>query len=142
VKLHPTLIQEKAAIIVEHFREHTAKELGGRANAMVVTDSRAAAVKYKRAVDHHIREHKYTNIRALVAFSGEIDGETETSLNGFPESQTARRFKGEEPFKPGGLSLIGWCKSCRFPTVLASTRADLVLPFSSCCQSYANALLL
>jgi type I restriction enzyme R subunit len=106
VKLHPTLIQEKAAIIVEHFRNHTAKELGGQAKAMVVTDSRAAAVKYKRAVDHHIREHKYTNIRALVAFSGEIDGETETSLNGFPESQTARRFKGEEPFKRGDYQVL------------------------------------
>jgi len=62
VKLHPTMIQEKAAIIVEHFREHTAKELGGRAKAMVVTDSRAAAVRYKRAVDHHIKEHKYQDI--------------------------------------------------------------------------------
>ncbi len=106
VKQHPTLIQEKAAIIVEHFRAHTAKELGSRAKAMVVTDSRAAAVKYKRAVDHHIREHKYTDIRALVAFSGEIDGETESSMNGFPESQTAKRFKGEEPFKPGDYQVL------------------------------------
>ena len=106
VKLHPTMIQEKAAIIVEHFREHTAKELGGRAKAMVVTDSRAAAVRYKRAVDHHIKEHKYHDIHALVAFSGEIDGETETSLNGFPESQTAKRFKGEEPYKPGDFQVL------------------------------------
>ena len=78
MKLHPTMIQEKAAVIVEHFRQHTAKELGGRAKAMVVTDSRAAAVRYKRAVDHHIKEHKYHDIHASVAFSGEIDGETET----------------------------------------------------------------
>jgi type I restriction enzyme R subunit len=106
VKQHPTLIREKAAIIIEHFRKHTASELGGRAKAMVVTDSRASAVRYKRAVDHHIREHKYTDIRALVAFSGEIGGETESSLNGFPESQTAKRFKGEEPFKPGDYQLL------------------------------------
>jgi type I restriction enzyme, R subunit len=106
VKLHPTMIQEKAAIIVEHFREHTSKELGGRAKAMVVTDSRAAAVRYKRAVDHHIKEHKYQDILALVAFSGEIDGETESSLNGFPESQTAKRFKGEEPYKPGDFQVL------------------------------------
>jgi type I restriction enzyme, R subunit len=106
VKLHPTMIQEKAAVIVEHFRQHTAKELGGRAKAMVVTDSRAAAVRYKRAVDHHIKEHKYHDIHALVAFSGEIDGETETSLNGFPESQTAKRFKGEEPYKPGDFQVL------------------------------------
>jgi type I restriction enzyme R subunit len=106
VKQHPHLIQEKAAIIVEHFRNHTAKELGGRAKAMVVTDSRAAAVKYKRAVDHHILERKYKDIHALVAFSGEIEGETETSLNGFPESQTAKRFKGEDPFSPGDYQVL------------------------------------
>ena len=106
VRQDPTLIQEKAAIIVEHFRMHTAKELGGRAKAMVVTDSRASAVRYKRAVDHHIKEHSYKDIRALVAFSGEIDGETETSLNGFPESQTAKRFKGEEPFHPGDYQVL------------------------------------
>lgn len=106
VRKDPTLIQEKAAIIVEHFRAHTGKELGGRAKAMVVTDSRAAAVRYKRAVDHHIKEHSYKDVRALVAFSGEIDGETESSLNGFPESQTAKRFKGEEPFHPGDYQVL------------------------------------
>jgi type I restriction enzyme R subunit len=106
VKQHPHLIQEKAAIIVEHFRNHTAKALGGRAKAMVVTDSRASAVKYKRAVDHHIHEHSYKGIHTLVAFSGEIEGETESSLNGFPESQTARRFKGESPFSPGDYQVL------------------------------------
>jgi type I restriction enzyme R subunit len=106
VRKDPTLIQEKAAIIVEHFQAHTAKELGGRAKAMVVTDSRASAIRYKRAVDHHIKEHGYKDIRALVAFSGEIDGETESSLNGFPESQTAKRFKGEEPFHPGDYQVL------------------------------------
>jgi type I restriction enzyme R subunit len=106
VKLHPTMIREKASIIVEHFREHTAKELGGRAKAMVVTDSRAAAVRYKRAIDHHIKENKYRGIHALVAFSGEVEGETESSLNGFPESQTTKRFKGEEPYKPGDFQVL------------------------------------
>ena len=106
VKQHPHLIQEKAAIIVEHFHNHTAKALGGRAKAMVVTDSRASAVKYKRAVDHHIREHSYKDIHALVAFSGEIEGDTESALNGFPESQTAKRFKGESPFSPGDYQVL------------------------------------
>jgi type I restriction enzyme R subunit len=106
VKRHPHLIQEKTAIIVEHFRNHTAKALGGRAKAMVVTDSRAAAVKYKRAVEHHIKEHGYKDIHALVAFSGEIEGETESSLNGFGESQTAKRFKGEPPFSPGDYQVL------------------------------------
>jgi len=73
---------------------------------MVVTDSRVAAVKYKRAVDQHIEEHGYKGIRALVAFSGEVEGDTESSLNGFAESQTAKRFKGEPPFSPGDYQVL------------------------------------
>jgi type I restriction enzyme R subunit len=78
---------------------------------MVVTDSRAAAVRYKRAIDRHISEHHYHDIRALVAFSGTLvddlgEDVTESSLNGFPDSQTAKRFKGEEPFKPGDYQVL------------------------------------
>jgi type I restriction enzyme R subunit len=103
VSRNPAMIAQKAAIIVEHYRAHTAKALGGRAKAMVVTDSRAAAVRYKRAIDHHIGEHHYDDVKALVAFSGTLIDDlgeevSESILNGFPESQTAKRFKGEEPF--------------------------------------------
>jgi type I restriction enzyme R subunit len=108
---HPQMIGQKAATIVEHFRAHTATALGGRAKAMVVTESRAAAVRYKQAIDRHIAEQHYTDIKALVAFSGELvdDDEqtvTESSLNGFPESQTARRFKGEPPYSPGDYQVL------------------------------------
>ncbi len=48
VKLHPYNIGQKVAIIVEHFRANVAPLLGGRAKAMVVTDSRKSAVRYKR----------------------------------------------------------------------------------------------
>ncbi len=107
----PALIAQKAAIIVEHFRTHTAKELGGRAKAMVVTDSRPAAVKYKQAIDAHIAAHHITDVAALVAFSGtvtdDVAGEvTETSMNGFPESQTAKRFKGTDGFSPGDYQVL------------------------------------
>jgi type I restriction enzyme R subunit len=57
-------------------------------------------------VEHHIKEHGYKDIHALVAFSGEIEGETESSLNGFGESQTAKRFKGEPPFSPGDYQVL------------------------------------
>lgn len=106
VHRNPAMIQQKAAIIVEHFHAHTSKELGGQAKAMVVTDSRSSAVRFKRAIDAHIAEQHYTDIKALVAFSGTVRDEldedvSESSMNGFPESQTAKRFKGEEPFKAG-----------------------------------------
>jgi type I restriction enzyme R subunit len=108
---HPQMISQKAAIIVEHFRAHTAKALGGRAKAMVVTESRAAAVRYKQALDRHIADQHYTDVRALVAFSGELIDDhgqrvTESLLNEFPESQTARRFKGEPPYSPGDFQIL------------------------------------
>src|SRR5690606_16404483 len=108
---HPQMIGQKAAIIVEHFRAHTAKALGGRAKAMVVTESRASAVRYKQAIDHHIATQGYEDVRALVAFSGELldDGGqrvTEALLNGFPEAQTAKRFKGEHPYSPADFQIM------------------------------------
>ncbi|MGH9022239.1 MAG: type I restriction endonuclease subunit R, partial [Acidimicrobiia bacterium] len=111
VAKNPTLIKQKAAIVVEHFRAHTAKALGGRAKAMVVTDSRPAAVRYKRAIDAHIAERHIADVKALVAFSGTVtddlgDDVTESSENGFPESQTAKRFKGEAPFRPGDYQVL------------------------------------
>ncbi len=111
VRKNPALIAQKAAIIVEHFRAHTAHEIGGRAKAMVVTSSRPSAVKYKQAIDAHIAEHHITDVKALVAFSGtvhdDIAGEvTERSMNGFPEAQTSLRFKGEPPYKPGDYQIL------------------------------------
>ncbi|HEX4901819.1 MAG TPA: type I restriction endonuclease, partial [Acidimicrobiales bacterium] len=108
---HPQMISQKAAIIVEHFRAHTTKSLGGRAKAMVVTESRAAAVRYKQAIDHHIAANGYTGLEALVAFSGNVVDDhgqdvTEALLNGFPEAQTAKRFKGEEPYSPGDFQIM------------------------------------
>ncbi len=108
---HPQMIGQKAAIIVEHFRSHTAKALGGRAKAMVVTESRASAVRYKQAIDHHIATQGYTDVRALVAFSGDLLDDSgqrvsEAILNDFPEAQTAKRFKGEHPYSPGDFQIM------------------------------------
>src|SRR5450759_4292321 len=97
VTLHPSHLAQKAEIIVEHFREHTAKKIGGLAKAMVVTSSRLHAVRYKQHIDKYINEKGYGDIRTLVAFSGKIDDGTgipltESSMNGFPESRTAAEF--------------------------------------------------
>jgi type I restriction enzyme R subunit len=97
VDLHPYQLAQKAEIIVEHFRAHTAKEMGGLAKAMVVTSSRLHAVRYKQNIDKYIKANSYTDIRTLVAFSGKIeDGTgqplTESNMNGFPESRTAEAF--------------------------------------------------
>ena len=77
VKLHPTNISQKVQIIVEHFRANVAHLLDGHAKAMVVTDSRKAAVRYKVAIDAYIAKKGYTGIGTLVAFSGDVtDDET------------------------------------------------------------------
>ena len=100
VSLHPTNLAQKSEIIVEHFRQHTAHKIGGRAKAMVVTSSRLHAVKYKQAIDKYIYEHQYTDISTLVAFSGKvIDDEatyTEYTMNGYREKETAERFGTDE----------------------------------------------
>jgi type I restriction enzyme, R subunit len=76
VKLHPTNIGQKVQIIVEHFHANVAHLLEGRAKAMVVTDSRKAAVKYKKAIDAYVAkraaEDASYDYRTLVAFSGSV----------------------------------------------------------------------
>ncbi|WP_429215333.1 type I restriction endonuclease subunit R [Aeromonas veronii] len=75
VRLHPHNIGQKVAIIVEHFRTNVANLLGGQAKAMVVTSSRLEAVRYKLAFDKYVTEQGYGAIRAMVAFSGDIEDE-------------------------------------------------------------------
>jgi type I restriction enzyme R subunit len=76
VQLHPTNIGQKVQIIVEHFHVNVAHLLEGKAKAMVVTDSRRAAVKYKKAIDAYIAKRAAQdasyNYRTLVAFSGSV----------------------------------------------------------------------
>ncbi|MFD1891952.1 type I restriction endonuclease subunit R [Ottowia beijingensis] len=71
VRLHPYNISQKVAIVVEHFIDNVQPLLGGQAKAMVVTASRLEAVRWKRAMDQYIQEHRYA-IGTLVAFSGEV----------------------------------------------------------------------
>jgi type I restriction enzyme R subunit len=96
VSLHPHHLGQKAEIIVEHFREHTSRQMGGLAKAMVVTSSRLHAVRYKQQIDKYIKAKGYSEIKSLVAFSGRIDDGsaplTESRMNGFPETRTAEEF--------------------------------------------------
>lgn len=84
VKLNPQTIAQKAAIIVEHFRENVAHLLEGHAKAMVVTDSRKAAVRYKLAIDDFIAKKGY-GYGTLVAFSGAVQ-DPESGPDDFTES--------------------------------------------------------
>ncbi|MEH0820717.1 MULTISPECIES: type I restriction endonuclease subunit R [unclassified Micromonospora] len=94
--LHPTMQVQKAEIIVEHFRKHTAPRLGGRAKALVVTGSREAAVRLHTAIKKYVEMQGYVGCDSLVAFSGDlnVDGveHTEPRINGFSEGELPERF--------------------------------------------------
>ena len=98
--LHPHNIAQKTAIMIEHFREVTKKQIGGKAKAMVVTSSRLHAVRYLNEFKRYIKAHRYEDLDVLVAFSGEVidDGEpyTEEKMNGIKESQLKATFHGDE----------------------------------------------
>lgn len=75
MSLHPTNVTQKVQFIIEHFHKNVEFRLDGKAKAMVVTSSRAAAVRYKKGFDRYIEKHpEYAAIRSLVAFSGKLTG--------------------------------------------------------------------
>ena len=102
VELHETNISQRIEVIIEHFRTTVMGELGGMAKAMVITASRQSAVKYRQALEDYITRKGYTDIRALVAFSGKVtlpDDETEyteVSLNGFSEDKLTTEFDKDD----------------------------------------------
>lgn len=73
MSLHPHNIEQKTEVMVEHFRRSVKHQMGGRAKAMVVTDSRLSAVRYMLAFQRYIKENNYTDVRPMVAFSGEVE---------------------------------------------------------------------
>lgn len=104
--LHEYNIAQKTEVMVEHFRTHVRHKIGQRAKAMVVTDSRLHAVRYKQAFDQYIQDKGYTDVRSLVAFSGSVDDPdlpgvsyTEVGMNngisekGLPEAFDTDEYK-------------------------------------------------
>ncbi|QKZ12715.1 type I restriction endonuclease subunit R [Spirosoma sp. KUDC1026] len=102
VSLHPHNIAQKTEIIIEHFRQVVSKKIGGKAKAMVVTGSRLHALRYYLAFKNYISQKGYTEIKALVAFSGKViddlfpEGVTEVQLNGFGEKELPEKFASDD----------------------------------------------
>ncbi len=102
--LHPHNLAAKTEVMVEHFRMHVKHKIGGRAKAMVVTDSRLHAVRYKQSFDKYIADKGYKDIRTLVAFSGVVEDPlvpgknwTEVAMNdGIKESELPEKFDSHE----------------------------------------------
>ncbi len=96
VQLSDTNIEQRIEIIIEHFRTTVMKELGGTAKAMVVTESRAGAVKYRQKFEDYINRKGYKDLRAIVAFSGKVNVDgveyKESSMNDFSEAKLRDEF--------------------------------------------------
>ena len=97
VRLHPYNIAQKVELVVEHFREHVAPLLNGKAKAMVVLSSRVEAVRWKLAVDQYLKKHRDYGFGTMVAFSGEVH-DSESSPEPFTETGKALNpgLKGRE----------------------------------------------
>ena len=101
-QLHPENIRQKSEIIVETFMGTTRSKINGKAKMMVVTASRPAAVLYFKAIKRYVDEQGYTEVKPMVAFSGEVvlddESYTESGMNIRPdgshiqESQTKQEF--------------------------------------------------
>mgnify|MGYP000176571052 CR=1 FL=1 len=102
VRLHGYNVMQKVKVIVEHFRSTVMGLLDGQAKAMIVTGSRKEAVQYMRKFNEYTRENKYTELQALVAFSGEVqfspgDPDSEGLLDQkFTESNMNPGLKGRD----------------------------------------------
>lgn len=97
VESHKYAIKKKTALVADHFIDEVIKKrkIGGLAKAMLVTSSRANAVKYKKAFDDYLVKIN-SPYKAIVAFSGEIDGQTEANLNGFSSANIPSEFEKNE----------------------------------------------
>ena len=84
VDSHPELIRQKVSIILDHFVNHTSKDLNGKGRSMVVVRSRKHCVLFHEEMVKQMKEMRL-NYSCLVGFSGTIfhNGieNTEMSLN-------------------------------------------------------------
>ncbi|HEL2509240.1 TPA: type I restriction endonuclease subunit R [Streptococcus suis] len=94
---HP--LEQKAEEMVRHFNETTSKKIGGKAKAMVVTESIIRSIDYYFIISDLLKVSG-TGYKAIIAFSGEKEYKgkilSETSINGFSDKETPDVFKKDE----------------------------------------------
>ncbi len=95
VRLHPHNIAQKVETIIEHFNDKIKHLLGGEAKAMVVTSSRLEAVRYKVAFEKYVQEKGYSDINAIVAFSGKVN-DPDLPAQSFTENNMNPNLRGRD----------------------------------------------
>ena len=101
-QLHPENIRQKAEIIVETFMTTTRAKINGRAKMMVVTASRPAAVLYFKEIKRYAEEQEYSDVKPMVAFSGEVvlggESYTESGMNVRPDGSHIQETQTKQEF--------------------------------------------
>lgn len=86
---HEFVIEQMVALMVEKIREVTLNKIGGKAKAMVVSPSRAHAVRFFLTMKDYCAKKGYKDVKPMVAFSGSVEfgGQeyTEPQLNSTEE---------------------------------------------------------
>ena len=101
IELDSTNIEQRVAIITEHFRDCVKNLLGGKSKAMVVTSSIEAVIKYYQIFCEYCEKNGYSDLKALIAFSGSFENGgvvySEKSMNnGLDESKLPDEFDKDE----------------------------------------------
>ncbi|MCK9477196.1 MAG: type I restriction endonuclease subunit R, partial [Candidatus Muirbacterium halophilum] len=90
--LHAYNLQQKTAVIIEHFRANTKHKIKGKAKAMIVTSSRLHAVRYYHEFKKYIKAKNYEDLDILIAFSGTVkDGGEEYTESGMNKTKNGNR---------------------------------------------------
>ena len=113
-ELHPHNLQQKAAIIVETFREITKKKISGQGKMMVVTASRLAAVRYYHEIQKYLKANGYDDVEIMIAFSGTIKDPddpngieySESSMNIAKDGHRVKESQTKNVFHDEGNILI------------------------------------
>lgn len=82
---HQFVMEQKVKTMVDTFRSITLTKINGKAKAMIVSPSRAHAVRYYFLVKDYCKKQNYNDVKVLVAFSGSVEYQgkeyTEPMLN-------------------------------------------------------------
>ena len=113
-ELHPHNLAQKAAIIVETFRDVTKHKIGGLGKMMVVTASRLAAVRYYHEIKRYLEQNDYDDIEIMIAFSGSLKDPddpnspeyTESSMNVDSNGKRVKESQTKSVFHDEGDILI------------------------------------
>lgn len=135
VEGQPETIQQKAAIIVEHFHTQVIDKgkVGGQARAMVVTSSILRAIEFYYEIKRLLEERK-SPYKAIVAFSGSKNyggkDVTEADVNGFPSKDIEENME-HDPYLQEDETFVNAAKNSNKETAMQQCASSLMMIVAS-----------